>query len=76
MPSNLDILDLIEFAWRTIGKPIKIDYHGYWKHHHFRFDVDAGREEFREAVNTIFRRNGLVYELQEDGQIERMAPLL
>lgn len=74
MPDTLDILDLIEFSWRTIGKPIQGAYHSFFKHHHLSFDVDAGRDEFREAVNRIFRRNGLTYELRESGQIERLAP--
>jgi hypothetical protein len=74
VPGTLDILDLIEFCWRTIGKPIKGGYHSFFKHHHLSFDIDAGRDEFREAVNRIFRRNGLVYELRENGRIERLAP--
>lgn len=74
VPGTLDILDLLEFSWRTIGKPIKGGYHSSFKHHHLSFDIDAGRGEFREAVNRIFRRNGLVYELRGNGQIERLAP--
>jgi len=73
-PLTLDILDLVEFIWRYIGKPVRRSYHDYFEHYHLNFDVDAGRVEFREAVNRIFRRNGLVYELKEDGQIERIAP--
>ncbi len=67
MPDTLAILDLIEFSWRTIGKPIKGNYHGFFDHHHLSFDIDAGRDEFREAVNRIFRRNGLAYVLREGG---------
>ncbi|MEP0314133.1 hypothetical protein [Hyphomonas sp.] len=74
VPDTLDILDLIEFCWRTMGKPIKDEYHSFFKHHHLSFDIDAGRDEFREAVNRIFRRNGLVYELRKVGGIERPAP--
>mgnify|MGYP003637359354 CR=1 FL=1 len=73
-PGTLDILDLVEFSWRTVSKPIKGGYHSYFQHHHLSFDIDAGRDEFREAVNKIFRRNGLVYELRKNGHIERLAP--
>jgi len=69
MPDTLNILDLIEFSWRTIGKPIKGEYHSFFGHYHLSFDVDAGRDEFCEAVNRIFRRNGLVCELRENGRI-------
>lgn len=74
VPDTLDILDLVEFCWRTIGKPIKGRYHDYFSHYHLSFDIDAGRDKFRTAVNRIFRRNGLAYELREDGRIERLAP--
>jgi hypothetical protein len=73
-PSTLDALDTIEFCWRAVGKPVQDSYHSYFGHHHLSFDVEAGRDEFREAINRIFRRNGLVYDLREDGQIVRLAP--
>ncbi|WLF99715.1 hypothetical protein Q5698_23420 (plasmid) [Brucella intermedia] len=75
MPSMLDALDMIEFCWRAIGKPIEGSYHSYFGHHHLSFDVESGRAEFREAINRIFRRNGLVFELSESGEIIRLAPL-
>ena len=73
-PPTMDILDLIEFCWQHIGKPVRGFYHKYMHHYHLSFDVQAGRDEFRNAINTIFRRNGLVYELRDDGSIERLAP--
>lgn len=76
LPDTFDILDLIEFSWCNLGKPIKGTYHSYFDHHHLKFDVDAGRKEFREGVNRIFRRNELAYELQENGCIKRLAPLV
>jgi len=73
-PSTLDALDTIQFCWRTVGQPIQGSYHSYFDHHHLGFDVEAGQADFREAINRIFRRNGLIYELREDGQIVRLAP--
>lgn len=73
---TLDILDMIEFCWRCIGKPepIRNGYHKYFKHHHLDFDIKAGQDEFRDDINRIFSRNGLAYELTEHGHIERLAP--
>lgn len=71
---TLDALDIVEFCWRAVGSPIQGSYHSYFGHHHLSFDIEAGRAEFREAVNRIFRRNGIVYDLGEDGQIVRLAP--
>lgn len=73
-PRTLDILDMLEFCWRCVGKPEQRGYHKYFGHHHLSFDIEAGRAEFTEAVNRIFRRNGLVYELTSAGRIERLAP--
>jgi len=71
---TLDVLDMIEFCWRAVGKPVQTSHHSYFQHYHLRFDRDVGRFEFREEVNRIFRRNGLVYSLNAGGSIERMAP--
>ena len=73
-PRTLDILDTIEFCWRCVGHPVRDEYHEFFGHYHLRFDIEGGRGEFREAVNRIFRCNGLAYELTEQGQVERLAP--
>ena len=72
-PPTLDILDLIEFCWKNIAQPEPWDYHDHFRHDHLQFDVEEGQEKFREAINEIFSRNGLAYELKENGQIERLA---
>ncbi len=73
-PRTLDILDMIEFCWRCIGKSIRNGYHEFFKHDHLDFDIEAGQAEFRDDINRIFRRNGLAYELTWQGEIERLAP--
>jgi hypothetical protein len=74
MPSLNDAMDVLEFCWRNVGKPLRRGYHDYFKHYHLDFDVEIGREKFRAVVNEIFRRNGLAYELTADGQVQRLAP--
>ena len=73
-PRTLDILDMIEFCWRCIGKPSERDFHEFLGHYHLSFDVEAGRAEFAEAVNRILRRNGVAYTLTSTGKIERLLP--
>jgi hypothetical protein len=75
LPPLLDLMDVIEFCWRSVGKVRRRAYHDYWKHYHIDFDMDAGRWEFREAVNLIFQRNGLAFTLTERGEIERLIPV-
>ena len=74
LPSTLTILDLIEFCWKNVGKPRTIDHHSFFRHSHLVFDDEAGRQEFRDQVETIFRRNGVAYGLTEEGRIERLVP--
>lgn len=73
-PESLVILDFIEFCFRSISKPIQRDYHEFFKHYHLSFDRETGQEEFRKNVNRIFARNGIAYELSQQGRIERLAP--
>lgn len=73
-PPTLIILDLLEFCHEHISKPIQGYFHQYWGMHHLSFDTETGQAEFRQRVNRIFSRNGLAYELKDNGQITRLAP--
>lgn len=73
-PDTLLVLDLIEFCYRSVGKPIQGSHHKYFDHYHLRFDIDGGKESFRADINRIFSRNNLAYELNSTGQIFRLAP--
>jgi hypothetical protein len=72
--NTLMVLDLIQFCYRTVSKPIQGTYHGFFEHYHLNFDKELGRVEFIEKVNHIFSRNGLAYQLIEDGNIVRLVP--
>lgn len=77
IPHTLDILDLIQFCWRNVGKPILGAYHRFFLHHHLEFDKPLGQKEFRDDINRIFRRRGIAYELTEKGDIRRIvSPIL
>jgi hypothetical protein len=73
-PSTLAILDLIEFCHQNVAKPIQEDFHTFFAHYHLAFDREEGQRDFRQNIERIFARNGLAYELQENGQIIRLAP--
>ena len=68
------VMDLIEFCWRSVAQPKKGKYHDYYMHHHLTFNEDAGKAEFREQINQVFRRNMMAYELTEKGAVERLLP--
>jgi hypothetical protein len=71
---DLAILDLLEFCHRHVARPIEGQYHSFFQHSHLSFDRDAGRAEFRDRVNRILARNGVAFELGEDGRVIRLAP--
>ncbi len=74
-PSTLQILDIIEFCCKYVAKPSStIPHRNHFFHHDhlLEFDEEAGREEFRAEIETIFRRNGIAYELTKQGLIERL----
>jgi hypothetical protein len=73
-PDALVVLDFIQFGYAHVAKPVQGGYHSFFQHHHLSFDIEAGKTDFREKVNRIFSRNGIVYELLEDGNIIRIAP--
>ena len=73
-PDTLLVLDFIEFVYASVAKPITGKYHDFFNHHHLTFNQEAGQEEFRAAVNRIFERNGVAFEMQFNGRIERVLP--
>ena len=76
-PPTPDILDMIEFYWYHIGNPSHRHYHAFFSHYDLEFDdqsVEAGQEKFCEDINRIFRRNGIAYELTQEGSIKRLVP--
>lgn len=76
-PPTPVILDMIEFCSSKIAAPEILEHHRYHRHDHLRFDPQKGQEQFREDINRIFHRNGLVYRLMDNHQVQRPGePLL
>jgi len=77
IPDTLSVLDAVEFFYRHVSKPMRKEYHAFFKHHHILiFDQDAGRQEYLNDVKRLFRRNSLAYELLEDGRVVRLEPVV
>jgi hypothetical protein len=73
-PEIAPMMDLLEFCARNIGEPIKGGWHSYYSHHHLGHDVEAGRAAFRAELDRLFRRNGVAFEMDENGLMQRLAP--
>ncbi|MGI2851616.1 AbiJ-NTD4 domain-containing protein [Bacillus cytotoxicus] len=69
------LLDFIEFCYSIIVDINESYYHDYFKHFHIFFpETQNEKERFRNEVNQIFARNGLVFYLDKDGMIKRQLP--
>jgi len=70
-----NLLDFIEYCYSKIVDVEEYDYHSYYRHHHLHFPkTQVAKESFRDEVNRIFQRNGLVFYLDKDGAIKRQLP--
>jgi hypothetical protein len=75
LPNKYAILDFLQFLYENIIDPIEFGYHDYHRHYHYSFSDDGVfKSQFRERINRIFNRNGIVFFLDEDGQIKRSIP--
>ena len=65
-------MDMIEFCWDCVAKSERRDYHPYFGHYHLEFNEAVGKDDFRNTINRIFRRNHLAYELKPEGNVQRL----
>ena len=73
---TLMILDLLEFCARNVARPIKRGYHSFFGHYHLDFQRDEGLKEFVADVNRLLARNGIGFELTDEGRAMRLGPAL
>lgn len=75
LPDTLAILDVIQWVFGHVSKPLDASCHDYYGDTHYRsFSKVRGQIEFAEEINTIFRRHGLAFELESDGKVQRLLP--
>ncbi|TCK61549.1 hypothetical protein [Seleniivibrio woodruffii] len=69
---NYAIIDFLQFIYDNIKDYEVINYHYYMKHHHIKEIVtEDAKNKFREEVNQLFERNGVVFYLDQNGSIKR-----
>lgn len=67
------LLDLIEFFAENVRDVVVGGFHSYWGHHHLTCQSSRNVcTQFRDEINGIFRKTGLLYELNTDLQVERI----
>jgi hypothetical protein len=74
VPATPVVLDVLEFCAASVGQPIEGTYHSFYRHHHLSWDREAGLHRFLQAINLLFARNGVAFELSPTGQARRLLP--
>lgn len=75
LPPTPAVIDLVQFFHRIVSRPTVRRWHDYGRHHHLvAFDPEAGKAEYRETVNRLFRRNRHPYEIRQNGEVCRLQP--
>jgi hypothetical protein len=72
MPDVVTVCDFLEFCHRYVALASSYDYHSYYKHDHFQFDVPAGQAKFRADVNLLLQRNAIALRMTDEGLMERI----
>ena len=70
------ILDVLEFCARNVARPVKGHFHSFFGHFHLNFERAEGLEEFVTDVNRLLARNGIAFELTNEGKATRLGPAL
>ncbi|EGH98944.1 hypothetical protein PLA106_22863, partial [Pseudomonas amygdali pv. lachrymans str. M302278] len=73
-PDTLMVLDFVEFLHANVAMPIVREHHSYHRHNHLSFNEEEVQVEFVSAVNRLFARNGVAYELMRNGYVKRVLP--
>ena len=68
-------MDLVDFSAHYIAKAELGREHPFYRHHELVFDVRAGRADFRNEVNELFRRQGVAFHINEANYVERAVPV-
>jgi hypothetical protein len=70
-----NLLDFIEYCYSKIVDAVEHIPSFPWERYYLTFKkTQESKEEFRSDVNQIFERNGIVFYLDENGQIKRHLP--
>lgn len=68
------LLDLIEFFAENVHDVVVGGFHSYFGHHHMTCQNSRNVcARFRDEINSIFQKTGLLYKLNTDLQVERIV---
>lgn len=75
-PDKYAILDSVEFVYENLWDYKVGQYHSYFKHDHLDLlNTRECRKSFKDEINKMFERNGVVFYLDTDGKVKRQLPI-
>ena len=75
-PDKYAILDSVEFVYENLWDYKVGQYHSYFKHDHLDLlNTGECRKSFKDEINKMFERNGVVFYLDTDGKVKRQLPI-
>lgn len=68
--------DLLEYLYGHVAEVSVVGRHKYFNNNHeeLEFERLSGQSLYRRELNLLFRRNGLAYSMNHNGQIEVLYP--
>lgn len=73
MQFTYNVLDFIEFVFKHICDVQNGKYHDFFKHYELTFPLtDNAKEKYISDINEIFRRNCIAFQLNDNGEIQRI----
>lgn len=68
------LLDFVEFMFATVRNISNRFWHSYYRHYDLSFENARGiSSSFRNDINAIFSKTGLLYSLSDFGMVERVS---
>ncbi len=71
------VIDLAEYVYKNVQDYENVKEHSYYGHTHIRFYKNRQyhycKGNFRYALNALFKKGGLLYAMDQNGEIERIV---
>lgn len=74
VPDTLAVMDLLEFCYAHVAEAKRGNGHPFFSHYHLYFDLAEGKANFRAALERVLSRNGIAFEMNDDGEMRRLGP--
>jgi hypothetical protein len=68
------VYDVLEFVGESVSEPKNAGWHSFYRHYELEFDRQSGATQFRDEVNRLLARAGMMFEMTAQMQMQRLGP--